>query len=153
MIITFNYLFILVLFRSYSVYFINRKSKKQTFLSGHFNICSSALVEYITEVLISTHFSEKTVCSWILFVFYFFLLEVILYFCNYIYIYKKIELINKHINHPIHLIITVSLPTFVCLWILPYKFSNFQTNLVIVCKSFIEISAYFINKYTKLTII
>ena len=135
-------------------------SKKITF-KDHLHVFSSTFIEIITSTLCAQLAlrGNKPVCNWIYFLPILFLFEVILDLFHYTFhrllhtpklyfIHKKHHyytnpaIINTYFHSPLDVILTISIPTLLALKIIPVSFTNFQMNLVLVYKSFIEISGH-----------
>ena len=125
-----------------------------------YNFFVSTAIESLTHCFLINKFQYKTVVPWSLFIFVLFQFEIVLdlfhYFTHrllhhpmfYRHFHKKHHYyanpcsINTFHQDPFDLIITNSIPTWIALYSLYYKFSPFQMNLVLIYKSFIEISGH-----------
>jgi len=123
---------------------------------NHLYVLSSTLIESVTSLIIKD--SHKNV-PWILFLPMLFLFELFLDFFHYTFhrmlhskylyfihkthhYYQNPRIINTYYHNPLDLIITISIPTLISLYMLYYTFTSYQIQLVMVYKSFIEISGH-----------
>ena len=154
----FNYFWVSCLIRNCVLMFFiyyGTKNKKiisvgnKTTFKDILYFCSSTLVQSSTEQLIQNGVLTKP------FFFKLVLFELILDLLHYtshrlshhFYYFHKTHhhypnpcLINTYYHHPIDLILIECVPTIICFWLIP--FSPFQIELVLVYKSFIEISGH-----------
>ena len=123
--------------------------------NDYFYFYSSTLIQSLPELIIEQFTSIKPTKFFLL---YLFLFEIILDFFHYSlhrfmhkhwYRFHKIHhrfthpvVLNTYCHHPIDLVLLESLPTIITLRIFSGIFSCFQLKLLLVYKSFIEISGH-----------
>ena len=156
------------LFRNYLlIFFINygtRNKKrivltkvKQNFFSDNIHVFSSTLVEYLSYLV---KFKVRQECPWIHFIPALFQIELILDFFHYLshrllhhpLLYKWIHkqhhyhtnptCINTFYHNPMDLFLTIEVPMLISFYFNFYSFTSFQKNIVLVYKTFIEISGH-----------
>jgi sterol desaturase/sphingolipid hydroxylase (fatty acid hydroxylase superfamily) len=122
-------------------------------LKDHLGVCSSALIESLTYKMI-----PLGACSWSHFLIHIFCFELVLDFFHYwthrmihvvpeLYVFHKYHhyhnrprTLNTYCHHPMDLVLTNTIPTLISFYF--FRFSRFQSNLVLIYKSFIEISGH-----------
>lgn len=141
---------------------IEKQFRDPTFVRDHIHVFTSTYVESLTHFFIKRYtntLNSGTLDFW--FLYYFFMFEILLDLFHYLshrflhshpWLYRHIHkkhhyhtnptVINTYYHNVMDLIITLSIPTVLSLWIIPYQFSEFQMHLLLVYKSFIEISGH-----------
>ena len=133
-------------------------SQKNYTLKDYLYLLSSTLLQSITESIVQHHC--KSSHGTIYFLFYLFVFELLLDLFHYTahrtlhtfpilypihkthHHYAQPQLLNTYYHSPIDLVLVDCLPTMISMYILKGVFSSFQIQMVLVYKSFIEISGH-----------
>ena len=156
-----NYFFIGTFIRNISLMcFINYGTKnkiniglqKKTSLKDYIYFISSTLIQSLTELFVQRFSNENDGVYFLQYLFLFELLVDLLHYTGhrishtYYYFhkthhhYQHPKLLNTYYHHPIDLFLIESIPTIISFYLIP--FNPFQIKLVLVYKSFIEISGH-----------